>query len=521
MQMNLSLIFTGKMENAPIQIPKAHLIMALCLPLAILLGYLLAQPLETQTIAVIVMIMAVLSVPLLMSWYHPLLILSWNAVIFPFFIPGHPAAWMLMSALGIVFAVLNRAVNKNLRFIIVPSINTAIIFLLGVVFFTAFMRGGMGMRILGGDRYGGRNYVHLLLAMVGYFVFTSQKIAQKHAYLYVFLFFASSLSGMISNLASFGGPAFYFLFSMFPPDSSLEMSDSVISQSLGIHRIGWAGQAAICFGSYMLARFGLRGLFDFTRPWRALGFLLVVIGSLISGFRSNLILLLLVMGCYFVIEGLHRTRYLTILLGILTLSGFILIPFSDRLPLGVQRTLSFLPLKLDPMVKLDAEGSTEWRIEMWKAVLPSVPRYLILGKGYGLDASDLYMSIESTYRLGEASAASQVAGDYHNGPLTLIIPLGIWGVLGFVWFGAASLRTLYFYCKFGASELRTINNLLLASFAAKIIFFLFVFGSFSNDLYGFVGIIGLAVSLNGAPKRRTEMEPEVISENLAQAYGHA
>ena len=73
-------------------------------------------------------------------------------------------------------------------------------------------------------------------------------------------------------------------------------------------RVVWS--AAICFGSYMLARFGLRGLFDFTRPWRALGFLLVVIGSLISGFRSNLILLLLVMGCYFVIEGLHRTRYL-------------------------------------------------------------------------------------------------------------------------------------------------------------------------------------------------------------------
>ena len=509
------------MENAPIQIPKAHLIMALCLPLAILLGYLLAQPLETQTIAVIVMIMAVLSVPLLMTWYHPLLILSWNAVIFPFFVPGQPAAWMLMAALGIIFAVLNRAVNKNLRFILVPSINTAIIFLLGVVFFTAFMRGGIGMRILGGERYGGRNYLYILLAMAGYFVFTSQKIPQKRASLYVLLFFASSLSGMISNLAYLGGPAFYFLFSLFPPDTTLEMSDSVISQSLGIHRIGWAGQAAICFGSYILARFGLRGLFDFTRPWRALGFLLVIIGSLISGFRSNLILLLLIMGFYFFIEGLHRTRYLTILLGILAISAFILIPFSDRLPLGVQRTLSFLPLKLDPMVELDAQGSTEWRVEMWKAVLPSIPRYLLLGKGYGLDASDLYMSIESSYRQGEASATSQVAGDYHNGPLTLIIPFGIWGVIGFVWFGIASLRTLYFYCKFGPSELKTINNLLLASFAAKVIFFLFVFGSFSSDLYGFVGIIGLAVSLNGAPKQRTETEPEVISETLAQAYGNA
>ena len=155
------------MENTPIQIPKAHLVMALCLPLAILMGYLLAQPLETQTIAVIVMVLAVLSVPLLMSWYHPLLILSWNAVIYPAFIPGRPAVWTLMAALGIIFAVLNRAVNKNSRFIIVPSINAAIIFFLGVVFFTALMRGGMGMRILGGESYGGRNYFYHLLAMVG------------------------------------------------------------------------------------------------------------------------------------------------------------------------------------------------------------------------------------------------------------------------------------------------------------------------------------------------------------------
>jgi hypothetical protein len=470
---------------------------------------------------VIVMIMAVLSVPLLMSWYHPLLILSWNAVIYPVFIPGQPAAWMLMAALGIMFAVLNRAVNKNLRFIIVPSINTAIIFLLGVVFFTAFMRGGMGMRILGGDRYGGRNYVYVLLAMIGYFVFVSQKIPQKHALLFLLLFFASSLSGVISNLAYLGGPAFYFLFSMFPPDTGFDMSDSVISQNLGIHRIGWVGQAAICFGSYLLARFGLRGLLDFSRPWRALGFLLVLTCSLISGFRSNLILLLLIMGCYFFVEGLQRTRYLVILLGILTLGAFILIPFSDKLPLGMQRTLSFLPLKLDPMVELDAEASTEWRLDMWRAVLPSVPRYLMLGKGYELDANDLYMSIESAYRQGEASATSQVAGDYHNGPLTLIIPFGIWGVIGFVWFSVASLRTLYFYCKFGPSELKTINDLLLASFAAKVIFFLFVFGSFSSDLYGFMGIIGLAISLNGTPKRRSETEPEVTSEDLAQAYGQA
>jgi hypothetical protein len=61
----------------------------------------------------------------------------------------------------------------------------------------------------------------------------------------------------------------------------------------------------------------------------------------------------------------------------------------------------------------------------------------------------------------------------------------------------------------------------LASFAAKIIVFLFVFGSFSSDLCGFVGIIGLGVSLNGAPKRASERELEVISEDTSQAQAYA
>src|SRR5206468_5649828 len=61
-----------------ISIPRTHLIMGLCLPLAVLLGYFLAQPLEAGSMAVVLLVISVLSVPLLMKWHHPLLILCWN-----------------------------------------------------------------------------------------------------------------------------------------------------------------------------------------------------------------------------------------------------------------------------------------------------------------------------------------------------------------------------------------------------------------------------------------------------------
>jgi len=100
-----------------IHIPKTHVILALCLPLAVLLGYLLAEPLESTSLAVVTFVLAVLSVPLLLKWNHPILILSWNAVVTPAFLPGQPYAWMLLAPLGLLFAVLSRSVNPEARFL--------------------------------------------------------------------------------------------------------------------------------------------------------------------------------------------------------------------------------------------------------------------------------------------------------------------------------------------------------------------------------------------------------------------
>ena len=51
-----------------IHIPKTHLIMALCLPLAVILGYFLAEPLDSGSLGVVVFVLVVLSVPILMKW---------------------------------------------------------------------------------------------------------------------------------------------------------------------------------------------------------------------------------------------------------------------------------------------------------------------------------------------------------------------------------------------------------------------------------------------------------------------
>ena len=100
------------MANA-INIPKTHLIMGLSLPLAVLLGYFVAEPMELGSMAVVVFVLVVLSLPLLMKWYYPLLVLGWNAAICPVFLPGQPHFWAMMAFVGLLFAVLGRAVSAE------------------------------------------------------------------------------------------------------------------------------------------------------------------------------------------------------------------------------------------------------------------------------------------------------------------------------------------------------------------------------------------------------------------------
>jgi hypothetical protein len=55
---------------------RAHLIYGLCLLLALLLGDVLAEPLESTSLAVVVLVLSVMVTPLLMTWYDSTIALS-------------------------------------------------------------------------------------------------------------------------------------------------------------------------------------------------------------------------------------------------------------------------------------------------------------------------------------------------------------------------------------------------------------------------------------------------------------
>lgn len=497
---------------SPLTLGKAQLIFVLCIPLAIMTGYLLSDPLDPSSTMFVALTVGLLSIPLLMSGYHAVLIFSWNAVITPAFLPGQPYLWVPLAVLGLGFAIVNRLTSSHVRLISVPFITRPLLCLMAVVLVTAYFRGGLGLHSFGSETYGGRNYAYIFAAILGYFALSSQRIPTQRAQFFTGLFLLTGVTGLIPNLAFLGGKAWYFLFYLFPPDLAFEQAARANSVDMEFGRVVGLGPFATALFCWLLARYGIRRIFSLRHPWPFLLFLVTMIAAGFTGFRSVLLLFVSILAVQFWFEGLFKWKTVVPALAILGLSAGVLLPNADKLPLVVQRTLSIFPVRLSPVAEMSAEGSSEWRLEMWQQVLPEVPQYLLKGKGFAIDPTDLALS-EFNNRFNIGYSAAIAAGDYHNGPLSLVIPLGIWGFLAFGWFVVAALRYLHRVYRYGDPELRTINTFLLASFLARIVIFTFIVGSFFSDLFVFTGIVGFSVSLNGATlPQPAEAEPELVSE---------
>lgn len=365
--------------------------------------------------------------------------------------------------------------------------------------------------------WGAKRYLGVFGAIIGYFALVAQPVPEERATLYASIYFLSGVTAVFSDLVYAAGPSFYVLFAFFP---AVMAGSQALTQDtlLRFSGVGFAAQSASFF---MLARYGIRGLFDMTRPWRMAFFLVVTACSLLGGYRSLLILSILIFWVQFYFEGLFRSRYMLILLLAGVLIGAGITAYAEKLPLSVQRSLSFLPLKVDSLARQDAQGTLDWRLEIWKAVLPEVPKYFLLGKGFAYSGTDAYLATEAirrgiAYTIDEATI---IGGYYHQGILSIIIPLGIWGLLLFGWFCWASLKVLFQNYRYGSERLKLINTALLSAFVGRLVFYIFFYGQFDQDLFLLTGIVGLSIALNGGGRRAREATPNEVSAGAAVTAG--
>lgn len=483
---------------------KSLVVYAVCIPLALLIGYLLASQ-SLQDLTLIGVIFLILCAPLVIHFHYPFMLVAWNMGAVVFFLPGRMSLWLVAILLSFGMSFTHRILDKRRHFLWITEISRPLIFLAVVVLVTAQLRGGFGFRFMGGEEAGSRRYVELLVGILGFFALAALHITPRQRGRFLGLFFLGGLGGAVAVL--FGHlPSFMnFIFLFIPPQT-------VAAEGAGVfyafRPLTWPAIAVI---SFMLVRHGLRGILSPLNFWRLSILLASIVVVIFSGSRLGLVVVLMTLTFIYWLEGLVRSRMTPFVLMALLLAAALAVPFATRLPLSMQRTLAVLPIEVDPAARATADDSSEWRRQIWRVAIPQIPQYLLLGKGYAISRAELNYMMDSSFGEGRRveDRSATIAGDYHNGPLSVIIPFGIWGVIGFVWFQVAALRLLWKNRNFSSVDLSAANNYLLATYLVTLTCFLFVFGSLQSGMVAFTGIIGLSVALNGGVAQPPAPQPVV------------
>ena len=506
------------MSTNPAAAVRMLVIYSICIPLAGLVGWLLTDSgnMDYGTLGFFALIAALLVSPLIIRYHYPLMVFGLGAPIYCFFLKGSPPIWQVVTLLSLGIAIVDRTLNSEKRFISVPLMTWPLLFTLAVTYGTAELTGGIGLHTLGGNIGGGKKYLSLFIGIAMYFALTSRMIPKNQRGLYTKLFFLAGIPTFVGDLFPFLPSPFNYINLLIPPTDVAVTGDI----SLGTTRLGaFAGTASV-IANYMLARYGLRGILTISRPIRLMTFLFMLALTMLGGFRTVVISYLSICLMLFYLEGLYRTQMsLVLVMGVL-IGGTLAVPFADRLPATFQRALSFLPLNLDPQVVSEAEGSRKWREDIWRDVWPKVPQYLLLGKGYGLTEEDFSMMGTGTFASGAAAQLDNslnplaISGDYHNGPLSTLMPFGVWGGIAYLWVSLTVLYVLYRNYRYGDADLKTVNAFILVSCLQRFLGFFVIFGSYSDDIGTFAKFVGLSVALNWGIRRaptQARVTPRIVN----------
>ena len=82
----------------PSALLRTIVVFAICLPVAILLGCIVAGPFNYTFVGVLGAVVLVLIAPLLLRHHYAMMLLGWNSTMIVFFLPGAPGVWIPLAA---------------------------------------------------------------------------------------------------------------------------------------------------------------------------------------------------------------------------------------------------------------------------------------------------------------------------------------------------------------------------------------------------------------------------------------
>ena len=305
---------------------------------------------------------------------------------------------------------------------------------------TVFARNPVGVDFMRSNLIGGRPYFAILLACCGFWVLQHVTIKPKLAKLLPALMCLGSVVNAVSGLVGYFAPGLGFrlatLYSGFMPggtDNPLEPVDTG-----RVERHQYLAGFGVEVGRAAVSYANIFKLIFFQNIFLSACFFASLIAILLSGFRSNLVGWLLAIALASYIRGGVRQVVPLFAAAAASIVMIVVVQTAGlQVPLAAQRALSFIPISWDSRASVDAKGSVEWRVDMWRLAL-TTDRYIknkALGDGFGFDPSELRgWAAMSALRM-DTSAGLQdyymITGDYHSGPVSAVRFVGYVGLFLF------------------------------------------------------------------------------------------
>jgi hypothetical protein len=367
---------------------------------------------------------------------------------------------------------------------------------------TVWVRNPVGFNSMGGEMVGGRPYFTTFVAYLGYLVIRRVKATVRLLYwlpaLIILPHFFLDLVNLVTQFYPNLGRA------ILPFYTGVDIS--AIGTTVGIQddtRLGALGKLGRTIIQSMVSYFPPATFFHPSRYYLIVPFLAAFLMIGLSGFRSDLVGAAASVGISSVLR--RRKRDLMVygaagLVGIILISGAHQTGFS--VPIPIQRALSFLPLNWDARAIQNADDTTKWRIEMWEEALKpnsTIIRNKLLGDGFGFSALEWSIIRDETFGIGQGfvGAGGQEAfiikGSFHSGPISSIRFVGYVGLALFMWL---QLYFLFHMLKLVPRALNTRFTPLAIYVGIWAVYtpfeFIFIFGSYDNDVANLIGYAGLA-----------------------------
>jgi O-antigen ligase len=232
--------------------------------------------------------------------------------------------------------------------------------------------------------------------------------------------------------------------------------------------------------------------------------------TLFGGFRLGILNFLLI---GLIVAFLQRAFTLArIFLGcfLLIAGWFVLVETSPYLPPGAQRAIAWVPgTDIPEFVKRDASSTVEWRLQLWEEGMKKLPEYWLIGKGYAFSEKEA-VAVSGANKATDQLSWAIVTSSYHNGPISLLLGLGVFGlIVGFALIFAICIRHgRMLKAPWRDPRLKQIHQVIYAMLLVHVTVFLTIYGdvqvSFPPLFFMFALLEGLCAADKKLESAKTE-----------------